>query len=111
MGSLSDYINVNTLFIAVIVLTIVILIMLITYFTSIRPGLNKSSSIKSADNSSLDSVFSQITRNEEEELLNDYELVAVITAAIYASLGDEVPSDGLVVRSIKRVNSRKRINS
>ena len=38
----------------------------------------------------------------EEELVDDTELVAVITAAIMASMGDEVPADGLVVRSIRR---------
>jgi len=42
---------------------------------------------------------------EEEDLSNDEEIVAVITAAIYAyeaENGVEVPADGLVVRSIRR---------
>lgn len=43
----------------------------------------------------------------EEELTDDTELAAVITAAIMASMGDEAPEDGLVVRSIKRVNKKK----
>lgn len=46
-----------------------------------------------------------IEEEEEEELVDDGELVAVITAALYASLSEkEVPvsADGLVVRSIKR---------
>lgn len=41
----------------------------------------------------------------EENLVDDGELVAVITAAIMASMGDgvmEVPADGLVIRSIRR---------
>lgn len=38
----------------------------------------------------------------EEVVEDDTELVAVITAAIMASMGDEAPADGLVVRSIKR---------
>lgn len=38
----------------------------------------------------------------EEDLTDDLELVAVITAAIAASMGDDVPADGLVVRSIRR---------
>lgn len=44
-----------------------------------------------------------------EETLDDGELVAVITAAIMASMkdaGQEVPADGLVVRSIKRRNKK-----
>lgn len=41
----------------------------------------------------------------EEELVDDLELVAVITAAIAAF--DEVGTDGFVVRSIKRSNRNK----
>ncbi len=43
---------------------------------------------------------------EEEELVDDGELVAVITAAIMASLGDQAPEDGLVVRSIRKINKK-----
>lgn len=35
--------------------------------------------------------------------VDDYELVAVITAAIMAYMGDDAPDDGLIVRSIRRV--------
>lgn len=42
----------------------------------------------------------------EENLTDDLELVAVLTAAIMASMGEEAPADGLVVRSIRRVNKR-----
>lgn len=42
---------------------------------------------------------------EEEELSDDLELVAVITAAIAASMN--TPADGLVVRSIKRKSGAK----
>lgn len=38
----------------------------------------------------------------QEDVTDDLELVAVVTAAIMASMGDEVPADGLVVKSIKR---------
>lgn len=41
------------------------------------------------------------------DLSNNTELVAVITAAIMASMGDEAPEDGLVVRSIRRTGSNK----
>lgn len=43
----------------------------------------------------------------EEELTDDLELVAVITAAISASMGEEVPADGLVVRSIRKRKSNR----
>ena len=42
---------------------------------------------------------------EEEELADDTELVAVIAAAVAAY--EDVPADGLVVRSIRKVNRRK----
>ena len=42
-----------------------------------------------------------------DELVNDSELVAVITAAIMASMGVDAPEDGLVVKSIKRANVKR----
>ncbi|MDD5934766.1 MAG: OadG family protein [Clostridiales bacterium] len=51
---------------------------------------------------------------EEEELSDDLELVAVITAAIHAyeeAQGNEVPANGLVVRSIRKVNRSKWLNA
>ena len=44
----------------------------------------------------------------DEELIDDTELVAVITAAIMASMGEEAPADGLVVRSIRRRTNLKK---
>lgn len=42
-----------------------------------------------------------------EDVTNDTEIVAVITAAIMASMGSEAPADGLHITSIKRrVNSK-----
>lgn len=43
----------------------------------------------------------------EEKVTDDTELVAVITAAIMASMGDEAPADGLVISSIKRRTESK----
>jgi glutaconyl-CoA/methylmalonyl-CoA decarboxylase subunit delta len=108
-NSVSDYININTLFGAVIVLAVLFLIMLITYFVNIKPNLANQNPDHAA--SSVDHTLAQIEKAEVEELIGDYELVAVITAAIYASLGDEVPADGLVVRSIRRVNSKRWMNA
>jgi hypothetical protein len=107
-NSMSDYINLNTLFGAVIVLAILILAMLITYYVNIKPNLKVNTSGKTTyDNGSVDHVIAQIVENEEDELISDCELVAVITAAIYASMGDAVPADGLIVRSIRKAGSRK----
>ena len=46
---------------------------------------------------------------EEENLADDLELVAVITAAIAAS--EQTSTDGFVVRSIKKANRRKWLNA
>lgn len=45
---------------------------------------------------------------DEENLILDGQLVAVITAAILASTGGAVSADKLVVRSIKRVRTKNR---
>lgn len=50
----------------------------------------------------------------EEDLSDDLELVAVITAAITAyeeANGGYVPEDGLVVRSIRKVNKQRWLNA
>ena len=99
--SLSKYININTLFGVVVALAVLLLIVL-GYLISIKSHLVNGSPVKAVNNSSVDNAIAQILRNEQEELLNDYELVAVITAAIQASMGDEVSDGGFVVRSIRR---------
>lgn len=54
----------------------------------------------------------QISSDKEEELseelVYDTELVAVITAALLACLGEAASADKLVVKSIRRVKSKKR---
>lgn len=110
-GNMSEFININTLFGAVVVLAILFLIMCITYFVNIKPNLNNSNSGTVANHNSAESATVQNTGGEDGELVDDCELVAVITAAIYASMGENVPADGFVVRSIRRVNSKKWMNS
>lgn len=86
-----------------VVLVVLILISLIIYSSTILPNLlDKRENKSKASNSSIDHVISQIVEQEEEELKDDEELVAVITAAIYASLQGAVPADGFIVRSIRR---------
>lgn len=48
--------------------------------------------------------------DEEEDVTDDLEIVAVITAAIEAyeeEMGGYVPEDGLVVRSIRKINKQR----
>ena len=51
-------------------------------------------------------VHNSLVSNEEENVEDDLELIAVITAAIAASEGTS--TDGLVVRSIRKVNNRRK---
>lgn len=58
----------------------------------------------------LVNVMETIAQQEEEELSDDLELVAVITSAIHAyeeACGNEVPVNGLYVRSVKKLNRTK----
>lgn len=106
-GGLSDYITLNTLFGAVVVLAILFLIICGTYFVNIKPHLKDNTSVTVNPGSSVSNANMQTDTYEQEELVDDSELVAVITAAIYASMGEAVPADGFVVRSIRRVNGKK----
>lgn len=110
-GGISDYITLNTLFGAVVVLAILFLIMCSTYFVNIKPHLKDNTPAAVNPNSSVSNRNMQTVPYEQDELVDDSELVAVITAAIYASMGEAVPADGFVVRSIRRVNGKKWMNA
>lgn len=99
--------SLNTLLGLGIVFAVLILISLLIYMFKIIPYLQQKMADKSTyTNSSVDNVIAQIVEHEEEELIDDYELVAVITAALYASMGTAVPVDGLIVRSIRKTSKK-----
>jgi predicted permease len=59
----------------------------------------------------VNTVPAQVSQVESRELVSDLELVAVITAAIYAyeeACGNTVSENSLYVRSIKKVNTNWR---
>lgn len=100
---------------AVVFLVLTLIIFIISLFKYISVFQNKFGS-KDSDKSenesdAVENELSQFTSQEmdSEELADDHELVAVITAAIHAYMGSDVPADGLVVRSIKRIGRRNRI--
>lgn len=100
--------NVATGMIVVFVVLILIsfIISLFKYISIIQNKLEARKANKDSLASSTDTVFSQIEEKEELEVVeyadvtDDLELVAVITAAIAASMGTS--TDGFVVRSIRR---------
>ncbi|BBF42156.1 hypothetical protein lbkm_0838 [Lachnospiraceae bacterium KM106-2] len=97
---LNTLMGMGTVFIVLIFISF-----LISLFKYIPSLFDKSA--KKNDAVETKSVASAPVVEEEEELADDGELVAVITAAIMASMGDEAPADGLVVRSIRKVNKSK----
>lgn len=93
-----------------IVFAVLILIIQLIYVIASAAGKNKAGAEGQNKKSTyVDNVITQIVQQEEKELMDDYELVAVITAAIIASMGSEAPADGLVVRSIRKLETRRRI--
>jgi len=89
---------------------IIFIISLFKYLPNIASKENNKSKASDAKVSPVDNAIAQIVHQEETNLMNDHELVAVISAAI-ASMKSEGLSDttagGFVVRSIRKVNNRR----
>lgn len=96
----------NTLLGMGTVFVVLILICLIISMFSIIPKIMNRPKKANANEQSMDNAIAQIVENEEENLTDDLELVAVIAAAIAASEGAS-STDGFVVRSIRKSNVKK----
>ena len=96
-AGLNTLIGLFTVF--VILILIAYIISLFKYIPMLEQKMSKKN-IKSEEVLAIEKVTEQIEEKEEEELADDTELVAVITAAVCAATG--ASSDGFVVRSIKR---------
>ena len=94
----------NTLVGILVVFSALIIMSLIISLFGIIPKLQNAFSKKKTITTSetIDNVVNEIIEKESAEINDDTQLVAVITAALMAYLGDEAPSDGLVVRNIRR---------
>ena len=102
--------GINTVICLAVVFTVLIfisfLISLFKYIPKLEAALSKKDKKTELAESAVVNTVSQIeVKEEEEELSDDLELVAVITAAIAASAGTS--TDGFVVRSIRRSNNSK----
>lgn len=91
-------VGIMVVFTALIVMCVIISCMGI--IPKIQQALNNKKSVTTSE--TIDTVVSEIIEKETAELNDNTQLVAVITAALMAYLGDEAPSDGLIVRSIRR---------
>ena len=104
--------GVNSLICIAVVFTVLIFISLVISLFGFIPKAEAAIAAKKAakneaknvSESSIDNTISQIAAKEEEELVDDLELVAVIAAAIAASTGTS--TDDFVVRSIRKVRRK-----
>lgn len=104
-AGLNTLIGMSTVFIVLVL--IMFIIMLFGFIPKIQKKLDEKKAKKAAEKTdSVDKTIAQIVEKEEDELADDYELVAVISAAIAAYEGSN-GTDGFVVRSIKKSNSKK----
>lgn len=107
LGEKMEKAALNTLLGMGTVFVVLILISLIISAFSIIPKMQAAGEAKkkkkTVTDTAVDNTVAQII--EKEELSDDLELVAVITAAIAAGTGTS--TDGFVVRSIKRAKTNK----
>lgn len=102
-AGLNTVIGISVVFIVLILISL--LIGCFKYISQIEQAIkNKKENKQDVAAVGVDNAISQIVQNEEEELVDDLELVAVISAAIAAYTGTS--SDGFVVRSIKKSNKK-----
>lgn len=101
---MNTIIGMGTVFIVLIFISFIIGLF---KYISVFENKSKAKNEASTDAQGVNNAIAQIVSNEEqEEEVDDLELIAVITAAIAAS--ENTSTDGLVVRSIRKVNSRRK---
>ncbi len=103
-AALNTLLGMGTVF--VVLLLLCLIISCFSFIPKIQASLAKKNAPEVKE-SAVNNTIAQIV--EKEELVDDLELVAVITAAIAASgtSGASAGADGFVVRSIKRVPTNK----
>jgi len=112
MGEAMTKAALNTLLGMGSVFSVLVLIMCIIYLFGIIPKIQKASADKKAKKAAAETEnkvaeqSANVVETETEELVDDYELVAVISAAIAAYEGSG-STDGFVVRSIRKSQSKK----
>lgn len=87
-----------------VLILISVLISLFKYIPKLFEKKSNNNLSESAPAPKVEEIKTSNTSVEEsnDDLMSDTQLVAVITSAIMASMGEEAPKDGLVIRSIRR---------
>ena len=109
-GELMGKAGLNTLIgIGVVFIVLILISLLISCFSLINKAeqaiKNRKENKVAVAAAGMDNTIAQIVQKEEEELVDDLELVAVISAAVAAYTGSS--TDGFVVRSIKKSNKKR----
>lgn len=102
----------------IIIIILLVIIWAIRRKQSQRDSLIQENTNINVGNEAIDmlhmnrSGVNQTSHNNDiqSSLMDDKELVAIITAALMAYMGEEEVTDGLVIRSIRKVNRRKQTN-
>ena len=102
-AGMNTLIGMGTVFVVLIFISFIISLF---KYISVFENRNKAKKEAAATPAAVAQETAVPVASEEEELTDDLELVAVITAAIAASEGTS--TDGLVVRSIRKVNNRRK---
>ncbi len=101
-AALNTLLGMGTVF--VVLILIIFIISAFSFIPKMEAAMGKKKAEKAPATAAVEKAVAQIENNEE--LSDDLELVAVIAAAIAASEG-AASTDGFVVRSIKRANTNK----
>ncbi len=104
-AAMNTLLGMGTVFVILILISLII--SCFQYIPKIQSLFEKKDSL---NDQFMDQAIAQITTKEEEELVDDTELVAVIAAAIAAYEGTD-STDGFTVRSIRKSNVSKWKNS
>lgn len=102
---LNTLLGMGTVFIVLIIISFLISLFKVinTVENKIKAKNEARENDKNAAKNAVDNTIAQIVEKEESNLVDDTELVAVITAAIHAYEEHSVAPTDFVVRSIKRV--------
>ena len=103
-AALNTVIGMGTVFIVLVLISFIIAAF--GFIPKIQAKMANRKNTKEVKDESIDNTIAQIVEKEEVDVTDDYELVAVIAAAIAASEG-AASTDGFVVRSVRKVNRRR----
>lgn len=106
MAVFNTVMGMGTVFVVLIFISLII--SLFVYIPAAQEKLRSVFGHSKEENIAEEETVPEIPEVEEENLINDEELVAVLMAAIAASSEGAVSADKLIVRSVRRVKRRYR---